>query len=145
MHDCPRASKVLGFDFGKKQIGIATGQTVTHTSSALTIVKAKNGVPDWRIIAKIITEWQPDIFVVGLPLNMDLTEGDLSKDSRNFAQSLQSRFGVRAEMMDERLTSREAKEQRRSVSGKCSNKVDHLAAALILQSWLENPLLGQKP
>ena len=145
MHDRPKASKVLGFDFGKKQIGIATGQTITLTSSALTIVEVKNGVPDWRIIGKIISDWEPNIFVVGLPLNMDLTEGNMSKDSRNFAQSLQVRFGLKTVMMDERLTSREAKEQRRSVGGKYSNKVDHLAAALILQSWLENPLLGQKP
>jgi len=145
MHDCIKAKKVLGFDFGRKQIGIATGQTVTHTSSALTIVKAKNGIPDWISLDKIIMDWEPDIFVVGLPLNMDLTEGDLSQESRKFALSLQNRFGRKAEMMDERLTSREAKEQRRAENGKHSNKVDDLAAALILQSWLENPNLGQKP
>ena len=145
MHDCIKAMKVLGFDFGRKQIGIATGQTVTHTSSALTIVKAKNGIPDWISLDKVIMDWEPDIFVVGLPLNMDLTEGDLSQESRKFALSLQNRFGRKAEMMDERLTSREAKEQRRAVNGKHSNKVDDLAAALILQSWLENPSLGQKP
>ena len=145
MHDCIKAKKVLGFDFGKKQIGIATGQTVTHTSSALTIVKAKNGIPDWISLDKVIMDWEPDIFVVGLPLNMDLTEGDLSQESRKFALSLQNRFGRKAEMMDERLTSREAKEQRRTVKCKHSNKVDDLAAALILQSWLENPSLGQKP
>jgi putative Holliday junction resolvase len=145
MHDCIKATKVLGFDFGKKQIGIATGQTVTHTSSALTIVKAKNGIPDWISLDKIIMDWEPDIFVVGLPLNMDLTEGPLSHESRKFALSLQNRFGRKAEMMDERLTSREAKEQRQTLDGKHSNKVDDLAAALILQSWLENPSLGQKP
>ena len=104
MLDCIKAKKVLGFDFGKKQIGIATGQTVTHTSSALTIVKAKNGVPNWISLDKIIMDWEPDIFVVGLPLNMDLTEGDLSQESRKFALSLQNRFGRKAEMMDERLT-----------------------------------------
>ena len=145
MHDCIKATKVLGFDFGKKQIGIATGQTVTHTSSALTIVEAKNGIPDWISLDKIIMDWEPDIFVVGLPLNMDLTEGPLSHESRKFALSLQNRFGRKAEMMDERLTSREAKEQRQNLDGKHSNKVDDLAAALILQSWLENPSLGQKP
>jgi len=145
MHDVTKAKKVLGFDFGKKQIGIATGQTVTHTSSALTIVKARNGIPDWISLDKIIMDWDPDIFVVGLPLNMDLTEGDLSHESRKFALSLQNRFGRKAEMMDERLTSREAKEQRRTLDSKHSNKVDDLAAALILQSWLENPSLGQKP
>ena len=145
MHDCIKAKKVLGFDFGRKQIGIAAGQTVTHTSSALTIVKAKNGIPDWISLDKIIMDWEPDIFVVGLPLNMDLTESDLSQESRKFALSLRNRFGRKAEMMDERLTSREAKEQRRTVNGKHSNKVDDLAAALILQSWLDNPSLGQKP
>ena len=145
MHDRTKTKKVLGFDFGKKQIGIATGQTVTHTSSALTIVNARNGIPDWVSLDKIIMDWEPDIFVVGLPLNMDLTESDLSHESRKFALSLQNRFGRKAEMMDERLTSREAKEQRRTLDGKLSNKVDDLAAALILQSWLENPSLGQTP
>ena len=145
MHEYIEAKNVLGFDFGKKQIGIATGQTITYTSSALTIIKAKNGVPDWGLLDKIITDWQPEIFVVGLPLNMDSTESDMSKDCRNFALSLESKFGRRAQMMDERLTSREAKQEQRSVKIKPSNNVDHVAAALILQSWLENPLLGQNP
>ena len=70
MHDCTKAKKVLGFDFGKKQIGIATGQTVTHTSSALTIVNARNGIPDWISLDKIIKDWEPDIFVVGLPFSV---------------------------------------------------------------------------
>mgnify|MGYP003740377713 FL=1 len=144
---------VLCFDFGLKQIGVAYGQTLTGTAQGLAIFKASDGVPDWSKVGGLLEEWKPDLVLVGLPLNMDDSESDLSQRARRFARRLQGRFNIVVAMVDERLTSREAKsmlrEQQRDSrrQGKLSDltKIDHLAAALILQSWLEHPDLGTPP
>ncbi len=144
---------LLCFDFGLKQIGVAYGQTLTGAARGLAIIKASDGAPDWPKVAKLLDEWKPDLLLVGLPLNMDDTESELSQRARRFARRLQGRFNLEVAMVDERLTSREAKsmlrEQQRS-GGRQSKlsdltRIDHVAAALILQSWLENPQLGMKP
>ena len=142
---------LLGFDFGLKQIGVAYGQTLTGSSKALSIVKAQDGVPNWQHIESLIDEWRPDILIVGLPLNMDGSESDLSMLATKFARRLWARFNIDVLMVDERLTSREIKdslkaqatEGKRSQKFIDSSKIDHLAAALIVQSWLDNPELGQ--
>lgn len=69
---------VLAFDFGTKSIGVAVGQEITGTASPLAALKARDGIPDWTLIEKLYEEWQPQIVVVGLPLNMDGTEQELS-------------------------------------------------------------------
>ena len=124
-------STALGFDYGTQKIGIAVGQTVTSTASALRVIPARDGIPDWRVIEKIIQEWKPDILVVGLPLNMDGTESDISKRARTFANRLTGRFSVPSVMVDERLSTREARAQAEQ-----SEQVDAIAARIILESWL---------
>jgi putative Holliday junction resolvase len=101
----------------------------------------------------LIEEWKPDLLLVGLPLNMDNSESELSQRARKFARRLEGRYNIDVIMVDERLTSREAKsmlqeEQRPARRGGKSHdltKIDHLAAALILQSWLQAPDSGQPP
>ena len=63
---------VMGFDFGTKSIGIAIGQELTGSASSLKAVKAQDGIPNWDHIAVQVAEWQPDLMVVGLPLNNSL-------------------------------------------------------------------------
>jgi len=131
---------LLAFDYGTKNIGVATGQTITSSATSLSPLKAKNGVPEWTQIEKIIAEWKPDLVLVGLPLNMDDTESELSARARKFANRLNGRFGVKIEMVDERLTSFEAKGeamQRGDSRDYKHNPVDSIAARLILESWLE--------
>ena len=76
---------VMGFDFGTKSIGIAIGQELTGTASSLQAVKAKDGIPDWQLIKKQVDEWQPDLMVVGLPLNMDGTNQEVTFKAKKFA------------------------------------------------------------
>ena len=71
MPNAPAKKCLLGFDFGTAKIGIATGQTVTNTATPLNIISASDGVPNWITLAAILSEWQPDLIIVGLPLNMD--------------------------------------------------------------------------
>jgi len=131
---------LLAFDYGTKNIGVASGQTITRSASSLASLKAKDGVPDWTQIEKILAEWKPDLVLVGLPLNMDDTESELSARARKFANRLHGRFGVKIELVDERLTSFEAKGEVMGRGGSRDykkNPVDSIAARLILESWLE--------
>ena len=144
---------LLCFDFGLKQIGVAYGQTLTATANGLRIIKASDGAPNWSQVTEVINEWKPSLLLVGLPQNMDGTASELSERASRFARRLQGRYNIDVQMVDERLTSREAKsmiqEEQRSGSRKGKivdlTKIDHLAAALILQTWLENPDLGKSP
>lgn len=131
---------LLAFDYGTKNIGVATGQTITSSANPLPPLKAKDGVPDWVQVEKIIQEWKPDLVLVGLPLNMDDTESELSSRARKFANRLNGRFGVKIELVDERLTSFEAKGEVIKRGGSRdykNNPVDSIAARLILESWFE--------
>lgn len=132
---------LLAFDYGTKNIGLACGQTISGTANSLPPLKAKDGIPDWGQIEKILGEWQPDLVLVGLPLNMDASESELSLRARKFANRLHGRFGVKVEMFDERLSSFEAKGEVISRGGSRDykhNPVDSIAARLILEAWLEN-------
>ena len=84
---------LMGFDFGTRSIGIATGQEVTGTASPLTSLKANEGIPDWVQLEKLLKEWQPDLLIVGLPLNMDGTEQEMTVRAGKFGQRLHGRFG----------------------------------------------------
>ena len=74
---------VLAFDFGTKSIGVAVGQEITGTASPLPALKARDGIPDWNVIEKLYEEWQPHVVVVGLPLNMDGTEQEMTQRARS--------------------------------------------------------------
>ena len=132
---------LLGFDFGTKQIGVAVGQMITRQARELCNLKAQDGIPRWEQIEALIKEWQPDALVVGLPLNMDGTASEMSTRAEKFARRLNGRFNLPVHTHDERLTTFEAKGQRLSqgqqrISYK-EQPVDALAAALLLQGWLE--------
>lgn len=119
----------MGFDYGTKKIGVAIGQLLTNTATPLAIVKANNGKPDWASIENLVNEWQPKRFVVGLPINMDDSESEMSLKARRFSRQLNGRFVVPADTMDERLSSFEVRNARKDA-------IDDLSAVVILESWL---------
>lgn len=132
-------SQVIGFDFGTHSIGVAVGQSITGTATPLNALKAKDGQPSWELVAQLIKQWQPDIIVVGLPLNMDGTEQPLTELARKFANRLHGRFGVQVVLQDERLTTVAAKEALFSRGGYKQlqkGKVDSAAAQLIVEDYL---------
>ena len=120
---------ILAFDFGTHHIGVAVGQWVTQTASPLTILKAKQGQPNWPTVAHLVTTWEPSLFVVGLPLRMNDEPSELSRLAEKFARRLTGRFNRPHQMVDERLSSIEAKGFR------TDGRVDDLSAALILETW----------
>jgi putative Holliday junction resolvase len=126
---------LLGFDYGPRKIGVAVGQTVTGSASPLTTIRSQGERPDWARIEGLIREWQPKAAVVGLPFNMDESETALAPRARRFARQLQGRFGLEVHLVDERLTSLEARRQ----LGRAATSleaVDAMAAKLILETWL---------
>jgi putative Holliday junction resolvase len=132
---------LLGFDYGTKQIGVAVGQTITGQARELCILKAQNGIPDWDKVEALVREWKPDAIVVGLPLNMDGTPSDMSVRAEKFSRRLNGRYNLPVFTHDERLTTFEAKGERQARGGQKGtyrdNPVDAIAAALLLQGWLD--------
>jgi len=130
---------LLGFDYGLKNIGVAVGQELTRTASPLTVIKARDGIPNWDDIQTLLDEWKPQVLIVGLPLNMDGSEQAMTKASRKFGNRLNGRFQIPVEWQDERLTTFEALEQlgiHSKLDAKQREDVDRISAQLILQSWL---------
>ena len=127
----------LAFDYGTQRIGVAFGQSLTGTAKAIKILKARDGIPDWEQIESLISEWKPDIFVVGLPYNLDGSESELFKRASKFANRLNGRFNKPCYGMDERLSSQAAAEQvlEQNDGAKKRAAIDDIAAQIILENW----------
>lgn len=131
---------LLGFDYGTRSIGVAIGQEITASAQPLCSLKANDGVPNWDEVGKLLTEWQPDCVIVGLPLNMDGSEQPLTQRARKFANRLHGRFGVAIALQDERLTTTDARARLFEQGGFRAldkGRVDAISAVLILESWME--------
>lgn len=132
---------ILAFDFGTKSIGVAVGQEITATASPLPALKAKDGIPDWQQVETLYTQWEPDLVVVGLPLNMDGTEQEVTQRAKKFANRLHGRFRRPVETWDERLSTADAKAMLFELGGYkklTKDKVDSVSACVIFTSWAEN-------
>ena len=128
--------QILAFDFGTQHIGVAVGQTVTKTSSPLIILNvAREGKEIWKTISSLIDEWKPDQLLVGKPLNMDGTPSEMMKKVDPFFKKLQKISNIPCELVDERLTSFEAKQLIETQSK--DDRVDDLAAKIFLDNWIE--------
>lgn len=129
----------MAFDYGLVHIGVAVGNRVTATAQPLTTLKARDGIPDWDQVAALLAEWQPQLLLVGLPLNMDGTESELSARAEKFSRRLHGRFAATVALVDERLSSFDAKQRLREMGHRGDYKTDPadaMAAALILETWL---------
>ncbi len=135
--------RALVFDFGTRKIGIAAANRLAGTATPLKTLAAADGVPEWREIAGLVREWQPEVLVVGIPTNTDDTESAMSDRARVFAGLLRAQTGLPTEEIDERFTSSEAEDvlrnQRRS--GQRTRRVrpediDLMAARLMAETWV---------
>ena len=132
---------VLGFDFGLKRIGLATGQTITGTASPLITLQSVNQQPDWESIETQVRQWKPDALIVGIPYQPDGGEGDITRAAHNFSRKLEQRFNLPVYTIDESLSSYEAEEQLKQdmkISKHNKHEIDKMAAAIIVQSWLNS-------
>lgn len=132
-------SSYLCFDYGLKNIGVALGNTLTKEARPIAILAATNGKPRWEEIEALVAEWQPKAFVVGNPIDEDGGPTELSAKAAKFARQLEGRLGLGAKLHDERFSSKEAKLRARESGHKgdfVKQPIDDLAAAIILESWL---------
>ena len=132
--------RTLGVDLGRVRIGLALADEVLRLAQALTTVTRRGEREDLAAIAVIAAEYDVTRAVVGLPLNMDDTEGPSARLARAFAPKLATALGVPVELFDERLSTFEAETRLRDrgISSKDRRgMVDAEAAAVILQGWLD--------
>lgn len=147
MPDLPHCKMLMAFDFGTQKMGVAIGQPLIESASPLALFPMKDGIPQWDALLKIVQEYQPELFLVGLPLNMDDTESDLSARARKFARRLRHQTNIETYMIDERLTTRVARDELKNYHAEGRGKklsADSLAACLFIQSWYQHPV-GIRP
>lgn len=134
--------RVLGFDFGMKYIGVAVGQNITNSATPLSSIAAINGIPDWDQITQLIEEWKPQSIIVGKPLNMDDTSQHITFCALKFARRLENKYRLPVHLVDERLSTWEAKQQLEIKTSKPTQKqlaeVNAIAAALLVEQWLQD-------
>ncbi len=130
----------MAFDYGKRRTGVAIGQSLTLTARPLTTISSTYQQPDWNTIIRLITEWQPQIIIVGIPEASEENR-TLRKNIRQFCDQLSQKSHLPVTTHDETLTSDEAyhrlKAQRPVTHGKIrKDEIDQLAAAILLESWM---------
>jgi putative Holliday junction resolvase len=142
MPEPSRQKIVLAFDFGLRRIGVACGDTVSRTASALEAVPVNSRGPRWEVITALMRDWQPDLAVVGLPYNVDGSDSSMTGAARAFAAELARRYTMEVALVDERYSSLEAESRLKSAreSGLRRRRVakadvDAAAACVILERW----------
>ncbi len=140
---------LLGFDYGTRRIGVAVGQKLTNSATPLVTLPTRDNKPDWEAITRLIKEWQPSALVVGVPLG-EGGEHPVTRAARRFSLQLGQRYGLPVHTVDERLSSHAA-QGRAIAKGSASvargrrpgataghkSAIDHIAAQVILQTWLD--------
>ena len=134
---------IAALDLGRRRIGVAVTDAAAIGSHPVGIVERRALRADLEAIAAMLRDRSVEVVVVGLPLNMDGTEGPAARGARKFAESVAEALGVSVEMFDERLTSFEARERLADIPARKGTRktgLDALAAVVILEGWLHaNP------
>ena len=142
MPDLSQPQLIIAFDFGTQKMGMAVGSSLIESATPLALFPMKDGIPQWDELLKIVKQHQPNLFLVGLPLNMDDSESDLSARSRKFARRLRHQTNIETLMVDERLTTREARHELDHYQAQGRAKkiaADSIAATLFIESWYRHP------
>jgi putative Holliday junction resolvase len=138
----PRPRIVVAFDYGRRRIGVACGDTVSRNASPLPAVPADKDGPRWERVGAVLRDWQPNLAVVGLPYNVDGTDSGQTVAARGFAAEIAKRYGLEVVLVDERYSSLEAQERLKSARASGLKRrriakadVDAAAACVILERW----------
>lgn len=132
---------VLGFDFGCKRIGVAVGQNLTYTATALTQIAVIAGEADWQQIETLIKKWCPDLLVVGLPLNLDGSRGPMVVLVEKFIKQLEQRYRLAVKPVNEILSTRAAKARLTELHGNTrwsKQDLNSMAAQIIVETYLNS-------
>jgi putative Holliday junction resolvase len=149
--------RILALDYGRARIGLAIGNTGAGLAHPLGTLDRINRNEDMRRLRELVREHGVQQIVVGLPLRLDGTHGDMAEEATRFGQRVHKQMGLPVELVDERLTSWEAErlleeQQGRTLHAASSKQrkkespklgVDAMAAALILKEYLDRRLSAQ--
>jgi len=133
---------LLGFDHGGAHIGVAVGEELTRSARPLCTLHACEGEPDWAELGRLLSEWRPELLVVGVPWHADGSASKSTAAALAFRDRLQTQTAKPVFTVDERLSSREAQQrlssgsQRRSAR-QLKTRIHQAAAAVILETWLQ--------
>ena len=134
----------LGFDVGTKRTGVAIANSLTSQANGIdTVIHNKDGSTNWKDLKHLISQHNPDAFIVGLPLDKDNKDQEMTFIAKSFARKLEERFNISVFFIDEYLSSSEAKNQLKwHYAHKNADRgaVDKKSAELILQTWLNETL-----
>ena len=134
---------IAAIDLGRRRIGVAVTDAAAMGAHPVGIVERRAFKHDLDAIAAMLRDRQVSTIVVGLPLNMDGSEGPAASGARKFAERLAASLGVTVEMFDERLTSFEARDRLADMPARKGTRktgLDALAAVVILEGWMQaNP------
>jgi putative Holliday junction resolvase len=130
----------LGFDYGECNVGVAVGQGITGTATALETIRVKRKDDLWAAVARLVATWKPTAFVVGLSHQEDGSENPITQLTLRFCRQLNGRFNLPVHTVDETLTTMESRhvffQQNPNKSADFFYHKDQIAAQLILQTWL---------
>jgi len=132
--------RIIGLDVGEKRIGVSLSDPLGITAQGLTVLVAKDSLEAMKRIKEIINEHEAQQIVVGLPLNMDGSQGPQAKRIIEFCDYLKEEISIPLKLWDERLTTLEVERImiKADVTRKKRKKnIDKLAAQVILQSYLD--------
>jgi len=133
---------VVAIDFGLKYLGIAAGSRLIPRPFGITTLIAQSGkLKDWSKLEEILVEYKPHTILVGLPLNMDGSESEMSERAKAFGEILCSRTSIPVQFVDERLSSWEVRKMNQENSKnkqKKTSKIHEESACLIAQTWVND-------
>ena len=141
---------VISFDFGLKRTGVAVGNTITGSATPECTLQSKDDQPDWDGISKLFKEWQPKQIVVGMPTELDGSESPLKPKIERFCNQIQGRYNIAVDTENEQFTSIEAAQRLKQLrqSGRkqkvSKDEVDKIAAAIILENWMQRHAFSQE-
>ena len=139
--------RILALDFGKRRIGLAISDPSRLIASTLETLQRTTIRADLNALRDLAATREATLILMGLPLNMDGSEGLSAQRVREFADRLGRHTGLAVELCDERLTSVAAEEmlrERGANPDRRSGKVDALAAAILLQGYLDDQRSGEE-
>jgi putative Holliday junction resolvase len=134
---------LLAFDFGLARTGVAIGNTITGIATPLCVLQSNDQQPNWQGINNVIKEWQPKRLIVGMPTYLDGSKSDMTRRTERFCRQLEGRYALPVETVNEQLSSREAEQRLKQARQRGRKKkitkgeIDQLAAAIILESWMQ--------
>ena len=132
---------IAALDLGKRRIGIAIADDAGLAVSPIGALERRSVARDLESIRARLAEFEVSQVVVGLPLNMDGSAGPAARAATAFAQRLREASGLRVDLFDERLTSFEAEQRLKELSGRRARDkgtIDAVAAGIILEGWLNH-------